>query len=394
MAEPSRGRRASEARDKPKGSGAAKKKSTATEPRASPQAKPRSETSSTSTASKQRRETLLAKLTYLTGGTIVGLVVGVFVGLLIHPVSTPGIGQPTLTPLSAGTSLVACPPPVAPRPAADIDLGQEESHRALRGEWTASAELDGRVVSVTRAAEPSLIVAVDPKGAATTITAVVRAVDVPPGQSLRLVPSVGETEIAKWTVGAEWSLLAAPWPATAPADSVLTLAVTAPEGDESPDGRSSGLALDHLLVTAAAAQGRLDLRTAEGRARLLAGFWKVEADAVGALPAVWTRGQRSTVAMLLQPTKGPYRLRLRAEGFAPIAPVEVGASINGRDLRSQSVGALQDYEFAVPTGAVVSGVNTIALEYSQTARPVDHGETDTRELSIRLFELELAPGAA
>ena len=45
----------------------------------------------------------------------------------------------------------------------------------------------------------------------------------------------------------------------------------------------------------------------------------------------------------------------------------------------------------MPNGILVDGANTIVLEYSKMSSPAEHGEKDTRKMSVRLFELSVEP---
>jgi hypothetical protein len=171
-------------------------------------------------------------------------------------------------------------------------------------------------------------------------------------------------------------------------------ALAAPDLPPLPTATSSAATTSAPEAGARRTTASVDLRQDAGRGMLLSGFWPVEDKALGHLPGVWSSAATSRVTVPLTPTGGDYELRIRAEAFRALAPIEVRARINDKPVGAQQLTELDDYRYRVPAGVVIDGDNIVALEYSKMGRPSEHGEEDSRQLSIRLFELDLEPAGS
>jgi len=324
----------------------------------------------------------------------VGLVAGVLIGVNLHAAPEPRPPDHTLLPPRASTSATApAAAHIKPRPAVDLDLGTDAARVALESGWEAMADGSERTAVVATASKAVMALSARPQGGKSTLMAVARAQGITKDHTIGVAASVGETVIAKWVIDSQWGLYVQPWPDDEPVNGkvALELAINLPQGGRADEAVRPGVAFDHLQLTTLGQEAEIDLRTAAGRALLLAGFWPVEQNALGNLAGVWSNASTSRLALALRPIAADYALRLRAAAFGPIAPLEVRARINDKPVGSQQVTEINDYVYRVPSGILVEGANTIVLEYSKMSSPAEHGEKDKRQMSVQLFELSVEP---
>ncbi len=136
----------------------------------------------------------------------------------------------------------------------------------------------------------------------------------------------------------------------------------------------------------------LDLGTQPTRASLDYGFSGNET--VKRRSVVWSDGDRARLCVHLSPLPMAYVLQLEGAAFWALAPLSVSVRVNDRQVGTLTFTerfTRQSLELA--PGALVSGLNTVLLEFEATGRPVDfeHGSRDGRNLALLLDHVRLAP---
>jgi len=158
------------------------------------------------------------------------------------------------------------------------------------------------------------------------------------------------------------------------------------------DPRELAALFDQVVLSPLVTSVRIDVGTNEGRNFLASGFSGDERS--GDRTVAWNLGPRSRIDFTLGGEPAAHVLSVHALGYAPISPVKVNVSINGRPT-----GALvfpntwSRQALALPTSYVQPGKNSIELEYEKTAKPrdVEHGSTDDRQLAVMFDTIELSP---
>ncbi len=343
------------------------------------------------------------------GGLVVGLLAGIFIGKNLRADGDGLPGQPASSPpaqASAVASSVTSTATVAAAPGgagSHLDLGTLPVRSALERGWNALTRLDGRTVALTTAATAALSAQAAAGERPSALAAVARSHHLEKGQTLKAVVSVGDQDIASWSVGADWALFSAVVPDEAlSADATaiaFKLTVEGPDGQPVADswsavssGLAPAMAVDYLRLGPLPDAAGVDLNTPWGRAQLLTGFWPVER-AGGDQMAAWSRGLRSSLGVVLDPGSAGYVLKLYGYAFEPLAPLGVELRINGKSTGTVEIGELNEYLYDIPADALVTGANTIELIYPRSARPADElpGASDARDLALRLYAVALVP---
>jgi hypothetical protein len=110
--------------------------------------------------------------------------------------------------------------------------------------------------------------------------------------------------------------------------------------------------------------------------------------------AIWSRGLKSAIGVVLEPLAVPYQLKVQGRTLAGLGPLLVKARVNERDIGSAEVTTkVEDVAWSVPAGLLERGANRIELEYPKTGQPAafNPSSRDTRELAFRISAVELAP---
>ncbi len=324
---------------------------------------------------------------------LIGLVVGIFIGTRIGSGTEEATKRPAPSALSLSTesaSAAAAPPTLPER--VDLDPGSRSAKGALGPGWR-QARVDRRTVAVAEGKSAEVTAALQGKGKDLVMTAVARAVDVADGTTVGLTVAINGRRAASWSVGSEWGLYWTQVPKGAVDDGLVTVAF---EPDVSSGGETTAdalaFALDHLFVGETADTAAVDLTTEYGRATLLSGFYGVEG-MDKKQPAVWSKGKRSKMGLVLHPATGPYAMRVLAYGLTAIVPIEVDVSINGKPAGSFELSGRETYVVSLPAGLLQNGVNNIEFAYAKSGRPADLGvkSRDERDLAMRLFRLDVHP---
>jgi hypothetical protein len=333
---------------------------------------------------------------WLMGG-VIGLALGVGAGLLVGQKLWRGKANPTADCPTASTSSNVAPLLAGPAQSAlAISLGTLPTKASLEGTWNPRVHMDARDVALTTGKTARLVVSTPPSGNNQVLAVVAKAAGIKLTETLDVEIAAQEKPLTKWTLRPEWSLLAVPLPAEATSGGPLTLDITLPTWAAQADKEAAGpaIALDEMHVGEPTESARVDLRTSEGRAALLEGFYGVEGPGCDE-PWAWSEGLRSTVGVLLDPLSGGYKLKLHAAALDSLAPLEIDVRINDKQVGPIEIGGLGEHTLDVPDGILATGANIMELRYPRSARPseVAPGSKDDRDLAIRLYALGLVPTA-
>ena len=204
-------------------------------------------------------------------------------------------------------------------------------------------------------------------------------------KQVSLQPTLNGRSLEAWSLSSQWQMFASPVPteALAPSKSQLDFAVDT-DGEAIAPG---AVALGALALVPIGDRVSVPMG-AETMGLLIDGFHPIEKGGLR-----WSKGKTSSWGAVLEPGPGPYRLIVRGAPFGPLAPIVVEARVNGKRMGAATFeGGFKDVGWSIPAGALVSGLNRVELSYSKTGKPSDHGRSkDTRELSVRVARLELAP---
>lgn len=203
-----------------------------------------------------------------------------------------------------------------------------------------------------------------------------------------LTPVLDEHGLSPWALGETWGLHAS--------------VVDGSSLHESPGAKAdmhellfaagdlpAGATIEVESVSIAPLASRVSFETGpQSEAHWIDGFHRRERG------AIWSRGLKSAIGVVIEPSKGSYQLKVRGRTLAGLGPLLVEARINEKDVGSAEVTTkVDDVIWAVPAGVLASGANRIELEYPKTGKPAafNPSSRDTRELAFRISALELAP---
>jgi hypothetical protein len=135
----------------------------------------------------------------------------------------------------------------------------------------------------------------------------------------------------------------------------------------------------------------IDFGALSARAHLLNG-WSSDEQASGRTVA-WSDGPSSEVAFRRPSSGAGCVLKVTLQAMSQALPLIVKASVNGTEVGGFA--PTKDWgkhELTVPAVALNDATNVLKLEYGKTARPKDStpGSNDTRELAVRVDEIQLA----
>lgn len=136
----------------------------------------------------------------------------------------------------------------------------------------------------------------------------------------------------------------------------------------------------------------VDLGADDERGEHITGFHDPEP--VERRKASWSDGDSSEIVFSLKETPKRHLLALLAEPYFAIQPVSIRANLNGRELGTIHLDAgWKGYVLVVEPGVAREGDNALTLHYSKTGRPsvIEASSTDTREISVRLDEIQVQP---
>lgn len=136
----------------------------------------------------------------------------------------------------------------------------------------------------------------------------------------------------------------------------------------------------------------IDLGADDERTELITGFHAPEP--VEHRQASWSDGDTSELAFSLKGSTKRYLLAVLGDPYHAIVPVTVQPKVNGKELSAvQLEGGWGGYGILLEPGVVREGDNSISLRYSKTGRPsvIEAGSTDSREISVRLDEIQVQP---
>jgi len=327
------------------------------------------------------------------------MVVGLLVGLRVN--SETGAETPPRAS-AAGRSTAKAKPSAAKakptrRSTVALDLGAPGTRIELTGPWKPQHRLDGRRVALMTGRAGGMVVDFAPPDSGYVAAAVAKAVGVEAPQRLDVTVSLGGRRVAHWSLCSAWTLQVASLGDGPFRDGKLAFELATSESDRSVEGRAEAraVALDSLQVLRPQQAAHLDLGTAEGRSRLLSGFYQVEG-VDSDQPTVWSEGLRSTLGMLLDPTPQDYRLGINAHAFHPVVPLRTEVLVNGRPAGEVVFGKeRKEYTMRVPRSLLAVGANKIELGYARNSSPAKAmpGSRDARHLALRLAAVTLEPVA-
>lgn len=247
------------------------------------------------------------------------------------------------------------------------------------------ASADGRRAAQITTGQGKLGFRLAPDATRYGISAIVRLSG---AEGTTLTPSLDGTALAPWHLREGWSLYA----------SVVDAGSSGKGAFRSTDTHEllleaaalpSGAAIQVESASIAPILDRVSFDTGpQSEGHWVDGFHRRERG------AIWSRGLKSAIGVVLEPGAVPYRLKVRGRTLAGLGPLLLKARINDREVGSvEATTKVDDVAWAIPAGVLKSGANRIELEYPKTGQPAAFNPKshDTRELAFRISSVELAP---
>lgn len=317
-----------------------------------------------------RRPAVLAAATGL-----VGLALGVIIGR--ETVEEPSRVERALVAAPHDTDEGKVQEEEAP-PAPKDRYSVRFTRSAKGGDGFAQDDTTERVMAVISDKEARLHFEIAPGAASYALSAIVRVKD---GTSGNLKVSIDNHALGSWALSGEWAAYTLPIGRELLSEGPHELAFSV--NDLQP---SALVGLDSVAVEPVGDELAIVMGP-EAAGHLVAGFSKFEGK------TVWSLGPRSTLAAVLGPKPGAYQLRVRGYALPTLAPLQVSAKVNGKDIGAVPFQSKTgESTWNVPPNVLHAGLNEIELAYEKTARPVDYNprSKDKRALALRYSRVALS----
>jgi hypothetical protein len=315
-----------------------------------------------------------ATLTFALGGMTLGC------SKTEEKVAKPAASAPATAPAKPRAPRPAEPPKAIVLPAGVFraELGRRLPEDVTVRGWESYKE-EGREVARLSLPEGAVQFALEPAQGNNYVLTGVARVDGADAAALKV--SINGTPLPAWALNGEWRMFSTPVASKLLGAGKDALTFTSNGLPASADVRVDGLTLAPIRDRVAADVGT------EAAGLLIDGFYKLEKR------TRWSRGKVSTWGAVLQPGSGQYLLKVSAASFKALAPLEVNAYVNGKDLGAATFDEGEhDVSWKIPAGTLTNGLNRVELRYSRTGKPSDFGQSkDKREIALRIARLEVAP---